>query len=467
MKKSIKKSFVPSLLVAGLELVLASQLPAQTFKTLHNFNGNDGGNTSSGLILFSNTLYGTTLSTVFALNTDGTGFRTLHTLNGGTDGGGVGGLVLSGNTLYGPAITAGSGGFGTVFSVNTDGTGFTNLYSFSDWDGASPGPDLVLTGSTLYGVTPIGGSGSGTVFAINTDGSDFLNLYNFSGGSDGNAPRGVAFSSNTLFGVASIGGTLGSETPLGSGTVFAINTDGSGFANLYSFTPASTNSSGVYTNSDGWEPQAGLVMSGGSCYGVTGAGGEFGSGTIFGLQADGSGFTNLYNFPELPSSAPKTNKGGAQPRATLIISGRTLYGTTSLGGDYGNGTIFAINTDGTGFTTLYSFRSASNNFRRSSLVLSGNTLYGTTWGPKSGYGTVFRMSFEPQLSIAPSGPDLILTWPTNYAGFDYTSYHLQSTTNLGSSAVWATNLPAPVIVNGEFTVTNSISGAQQFFRLSQ
>jgi hypothetical protein len=55
-----------------------------------------------------------------------------------------------------------------------------------------------------------------------------------------------------------------------------------------------------------------------------------------------------------------------------------------------------------------------------------------------------------------------LTWPTNAAGFT-----LQFTTNLGSSAVWTTNSPAPVVVNGQNTVTNPISGAQQFYRLSQ
>jgi hypothetical protein len=48
----------------------------------------------------------------------------------------------------------------------------------------------------------------------------------------------------------------------------------------------------------------------------------------------------------------------------------------------------------------------------------------------------------------------------------FTGFNLQSTTNLGSS-VWTTNLPAPDVINDQFTVTNAISGAQQFFRLSQ
>jgi hypothetical protein len=70
------------------------------------------------------------------------------------------------------------------------------------------------------------------------------------------------------------------------------------------------------------------------------------------------------------------------------------------------------------------------------------------------------------MTIIPSATNLILTWPTNYAGFDYTGYTLQSTTNLGSP-VWTTNSPTPVVVNGQNTVTNPISGTQEFYRLSQ
>ena len=49
------------------------------------------------------------------------------------------------------------------------------------------------------------------------------------------------------------------------------------------------------------------------------------------------------------------NSDGAIPEAGLILSGNTLYGTTYWGGTNGNGTVFAVNTNGTGFTTLYSF----------------------------------------------------------------------------------------------------------------
>ena len=166
-----------------------------------------------------------------------------------------------------------------------------------------------------------------------------------------------------------------------------------------------------------------------------------------------------------------TNSDGANPYAGLILSGNTLYGTAHNGGSSGNGTVFAVNTDGTGFTNLYSFTgtvTATELFPQAGLILSGNTLYGTAcYGGSSGNGTVFSLSFAPQLTIILSGTNVILTWPTNVAGFDYTGYTLQSTTNLVSPAVWTTVSPAPVVVNGQNTVTNPISGTQQFYQLSQ
>jgi parallel beta-helix repeat protein/predicted outer membrane repeat protein len=71
-----------------------------------------------------------------------------------------------------------------------------------------------------------------------------------------------------------------------------------------------------------------------------------------------------------------------------------------------------------------------------------------------------RFSSPAQLTIIPSGTNVILTWPTNAVGFT-----LQSTTNLVFSAVWGTNSPAPVVIGRQNVVTNPISGPQQFYRL--
>ena len=221
-----------------------------------------------------------------------------------------------------------------------------------------------------------------TVFKVNTDGTGFTNLYSFTGDSDGGSPAELILSGNTLYGLAEGGSS-------GHGSLFAINTDGSGFTNLYSFTGGS----------DGFAANA-IIISGNTLYGAT-------SGSLFIINTDGSGFTNLYS--------------GSGANA-LIISGNILYGTTSYGGSSSNGTVFAINTNGTDFTTIYSFTTLSQiyynyNYHEvnsdganpyGGLTLSGNTLYGTASnGGTNGDGTVFSISLALVVTTTslPSGDD--------------------------------------------------------------
>ena len=240
------------------------------------------------------------------------------------------------------------------------------------------------------------------------------------------------------------------------------------FTTLRSFTATDPN---TYANSDGANPVAGLILSGNTLYGTAVYGGDSGRGTVFKLNTDGTGFTNLYSFTKI-SGPLSTNSDGANPIGGLLLSESTLYGTTQNGGDSGRGTVFKLNTDGTGFTTLYSFTPISGVLSTNSdganpeagLILSGNTLYGTArYGGSSGNGTVFSLTLPPpQLTIIHSEANIILTWPTNAIGFT-----LQSTTNLVSSALWTLVTPWPVVADGQNAVTNPISSTQQFYRLSQ
>jgi len=220
----------------------------------------------------------------------------------------------------------------------------------------------------------------------------------------------------------------------------------------------------TYTNFDGVNPNAGLVVSGSTLYGTTAAGGSAGKGTVFALNTDGTGFRLLHDF--------SGGSDGASPWDGLIVWGNTLYGTAYSGGSSGKGTVFALNTDGTGFTTLHTFTGGSGGaYPIGGLILTNNTLYGTArFGGSSGNGTVFSLSFTPQLTIAPSGippSGIILSWRTNEFGFDYTGFTLQSTTNLVSPTLWTTNSPAPSVIGAQNVVTNALSGPQQFYRLSQ
>src|SRR6266550_61810 len=160
----IKNLFHLPVLIAGLGVIPAGRVTAQTFTLLHSFTGSDGTFPYAGLILSSNTLYGTTAlggasdgGTVFAVNTGGTDFTTLHSFNGNDAVALEAGLILSGDTLYGTSTGGGSSGVGTVFDINTDGTGFTTLHSFGGpSDGGYPEAGLVLSGNTMYG-TAAGG----------------------------------------------------------------------------------------------------------------------------------------------------------------------------------------------------------------------------------------------------------------------------------------------------------------------
>jgi len=480
---------LPTALIAVLGLLFAGRVTAQTFRVLHTFTSasgpnstnTDGANPSAGLILSGNTLFGTAVyggssgwGTVFAVQTNGASFATRYDFTGGSDGANpYAELILSGNTLYGTARNGGSSDAGTVFAVNMDGAGFTGLHSFTatdpggkNSDGANPHVGLILAGNTLFGAANDGGtSGKGTLFAVNPNGLGFTTLHSFSSGSGGAySSAGLVLSGNTLYGT--------DYGNLGRGTVFGIRTNGTDFTNYYAFTSGNLNGNGILTNSDGANPHARLILSGNTLYGTAEHGGSSGKGTVFAINTDGSGFTNLHSFAAgaYNSFGLYTNSDGANPSAGLALSSNTLYGTASHGGSSGNGTLFVLNTDGTGFTNLHNFtatppypqpqtnRDGAN--PTAGLILSGTTLYGTTaYGGSSGNGTVFSLSLEsvnvigPHLTIVPFESNVILTWPADPGGFG-----LQSTPSVTGTF---TNIPGAVS-----PYTNLISSEPQFFRLS-
>jgi uncharacterized repeat protein (TIGR03803 family) len=459
MKPCRKNPLFTAVVTVVVSFLIAARLAAQSFTTVYHFTrGGDGASPYDGLISSGGILYGTAYyggssskGTVFKVSTNGTGFATLHSFPGGSDGANPSaGLLLLSNTLYGTTVYGGNSGAGTVFKVDVNGGVFASLYSFAGGSGgANPLGGLVLLSNTLYGTAYHSSPGGGTVFAIGMDGTGFTNLYTFSGASDGANPKaGLILSGDVLYGTSQSAGLWS------GGTVFAVNTDGTGFTTLYNF-----------SGGDGANPGAGLVLSEGTLYGTSTYGGIQGAGTVFAISADGAEFTDLYSFTG--------GIDGANPSGGLILLGNKLYGTSAYGGVSGNGTVFAINTDGTSFKVVHNFTATIGTFATNDdgahpvagLVLVGDSLYGTASdGGKYGNGTLFSVTVPvpPQLRIQYSGENVILTWPTNSAGFA-----LLSATNLVSPVDWAPVLPTPAVVNGQNAVTNAVSGTQQFYRLSQ
>jgi uncharacterized repeat protein (TIGR03803 family) len=476
------------------------------FTTLHPFRDtDDGALPKAGLVqgsdgyFYGTTEYGGTTTynihnllygygTVFKIGTSGalTNFYSFIGTNDGVYP--TAGLVQGSNGYFYGTIAADGYdyvtsqnpyGYGGVFEISTNGL-LTRLYSFTGGnDGASPCAGLVQgSDGYLYGTTQYGGTngGYGTVFKITTNGA-LTTLYSFTGFKDGSGPSGLVQGSDGYF----YGTTVsGGPFPWGWGTVFKISTNGA-LTTLYAFGTVRTPPPypPVYpppwpTPLDGAFPNGLVEGQDGSFYGTTGNGGpNTNYGTVFRISTNGA-LTTLYSFTG--------GNDGANPYAGLV-QGRdgSFFGTTSGFGlnFYNNGTVFKI-TPGGALTTLHSFTGGTDGEEPVAGLVQGSngSFYGTTcYGGTTnilypgicGYGTVFRLTIvpPPQLTLIPSGPYVILTWPTNYAGFDYTGYTLESTTDLGSSAVWTTNSQAPVVVNGQNVVTNSITGTQQFFRLIQ
>ena len=77
-----------------------------------------------------------------------------------------------------------------------------------------------------------------------------------------------------------------------------------------------------------------------------------GEGTVFSVNADGTGFTTLYSF--------SGDEDGANPNAGLLLASNNLYGATINGGANSAGTVFILQTNGTEFTTLFNFNGGSD-----------------------------------------------------------------------------------------------------------
>jgi uncharacterized repeat protein (TIGR03803 family) len=296
----------------------------------------------------------------------------------GSDGQGpVGPLVLSGSTLYGNTYLGGSSNYGTIFTMKTDGTSFSVLRNFlspTHANGAIPSGNIILSGNTLFGTTEAGGGGQnlGTVFRMNTNGSGFSVIQVF-GAADPNSARprsGLVMVGTTLFGT-----TYGKSIPGGYGTLFRVSTNGNNFLAMLSFNPA------LFLG-DGSNPYTGLTASGTNLYGTTYSGGTSGNGTIFRLGTNG-GFAYLKNF---------SGSDGANPRTPLLLAGNTLFGMTINGGASSLGTIYKLNTNGTGYLVLKHFSGSDGSSPLGSLLLVSNYLYGTTYsGGAYGLGTLFRI----------------------------------------------------------------------------
>ncbi len=382
--------------------------------------------------------------------------------DGGTPYGGI--IVDGKGNLYGTAYAGGYSHNGAVFGISPASGGKWKekvIFGFPDVDGTNPQANVVLDGlNNIYGTTAAGGicnesvysdgySGCGTVFELTpSSGGKWTRklLYQFRGqyGGDGEEPTGglIFDHSGNLYGTTNIGGKFN------GGIVFKLSPGSNGRwtehilynfrnrrdgglpagplafdadGNLYGTTSAGGNCGYYYCfgavfklspstrgwtekvlyrfrqRLDGAEPMGGLIFdSAGNLYGTTKIGGSNGSGTVFMLSPGRGGWV------EKTIHAFSNPNDGAYPLCTLVMDGGdNLYGTTSSGGSYGEGTVFELSHSAEGWkgSVLYTFTGKSDGGAPAAGLIfdSSGNLYGTTeYGGNSyqdyGSGTVFELS---------------------------------------------------------------------------
>jgi uncharacterized repeat protein (TIGR03803 family) len=457
--------------LAGQMACTESRGNEQILKTFY-FSTNEGFNPSGGLVQYvDGTLYGVTRSggpayvgAVFKLNPDGTGFNLVHGFGSTTNDvkNPIGPLAVgAAGTLYGVSSGGGANGVGAVFKLTGDGNDYKVLYSFDlvpDFTTPQPQAPLVQgVDGVLYGTTRFGGAkGGGTVYRLNPDGTGFDVLHNFGGygTNDGNRPQAplIIGADGALYGTTYFGGT--NRLSVNTGSVFKLHSDGTGFELLHSF-PENAN--------DGSRPQGALIQgSDGVLYGTTSQGGAADGGTVFRLNPNGTGYLVLHSFD--------VHTANLVAQAALVLgTNGTLYGITTLGG-YGSGSVFQLRPDGTGYALLHVFGSFTGDGTGPQvplLLANDGALYGTTSGGGVGgisaNGTVFRMTTSPEPPLAVSIVPLVGGGINlSFDGVVGATYRLDASTNLLDWITLGTvfNESGPV----QFLDGNATNAPQTFYR---
>jgi uncharacterized repeat protein (TIGR03803 family) len=267
-------------------------------------------------------------------------------------------------------------------------------FSNSNGDGSAPWSNFFISDSkgNLYGVTGQGGTYSaGMVFELSPHGSGGYNetiLYEFkgSGNGDGSTPYGgLVFKKGSLFGTTQGGGANG------VGTVYKLSPkSGGGWTEkvIYSFSG---------TGGDGQLPAAGVVIGkNGVLYGTTSFGGANSSGTVFQLTKTTKGWSEkvIHSFG--------ASGDGSFPYGGLMLDALgNLYGTTSIGGAAGFGTVYQLTFTNKAWTEtlLYSFTNANGDggglYYVNLISDKAGNLYGTTaFGGINNTGTVWELMYS-------------------------------------------------------------------------
>ena len=400
--------------------------------------------------------------------------------------------------FYGTTVYGGGYGEGVIFRMNAAGSNQL-LYSFPAKT-SQPGAQLTFgNDGNLYGTMRFGGvNGLGSVFTAN---GVFSTIYSFAESSSDQSGEPISpliqgtdgyFYGTTRWGWNG-GGSVFRVTTTGAfklinslddslpgvgweliaplvqgmdgnlyGTTFAGGTNGPGTVFKLTLSGALTPLYSFTGGLDGGHPQAGLVQDkSGYLYGTTSEGGTFYDGTVFKMATNG----NLIWAVSF-NGTNGSNAGYGIPaflEAPLIqASDGNLYGVTPSGGTFGDGTVFQISTNGL-LTVLHSFQGSDGANPFGLMQGRDGNLYGTTWeGGTDGGGTVFRLVIPPGTpSVNTTGGIFNIKWNA----VPGQTYQVQYSTDL-SKTNWMSLISAITPTNSTAAAIDSVGpDSQRFYRI--
>lgn len=286
-----------------------------------------------------------------------------------------GGVVLHGTNLYGTAANEPTSTVGTIYKYDILTDTYTKLHTFTGSpfdDGGVPLATPVVVGNTVYGTTLYGGNlNLGTVWKIDTDGTDYSVLYEYTNGTDTNSPRGISYAEDRLWVVSAAGGTAGS--------LLSLNLDGSD--------PVVTHQ---FDDPDGSYIVGAPLVKEGVVYGTAYGGGANGSGTLWSVNTDGTGFTVLHDMVAATD--------GAMSTSGVVALGNVLYGSTMTAALSNMGAIWSYDLDTSTFTVLANLADEAEvgRWSKSPLSLTPDLrLIGLAWrGGAADNGTIFSYDIK-------------------------------------------------------------------------
>jgi len=290
----------------------------------------------------------------------------------------------SDNRLYAIAGTR-------LVRVNRDGTGFAPIYT----NVTGNVPDQLFEGSDsrLYVVEA---GGLGLIYRIDRDGSNRTVVRDFNATPVPGAasPRAVFEASNgSLYGTLSGISGAGPIKP----KIFRMNPDGSNFIIVREL---DTFPDGALTY--GNIIDALIEGSDGLLYGSVPNSGLQKPGYAFRTNNDGTGFTNLFDFP---ATYLAFDAGANVNRSTtkFLVEGvdRRLHGTTvSIGPS--SGALYRFQRDGSAFETVFGFETSTGQGKNVDAALAQGTASSTA--PRETAATVTTAPFSKSTPMAAASP---------------------------------------------------------------